>query len=175
MDSPDPLCSILRMTDVVAARPLNMTLIELFPAEHIFLNVDLPNRKQLIRFLADRVDELGIADSQVCAHELGARESLGSTGLGNGVAIPHARIADLDNSVCILVTLARPIDFEAVDHEQVDVAIMLLMPDRSAGDQLKVLARIAKLARTEPTMNAVRRATAVDEALTVLHQADQQL
>lgn len=175
MDSPDPLCSTLPMTDVVAARPFNMTPIELFPAEHIFLNVHLPNRKELIRFLSDRADELGIADSKVCAHALGARESLASTGLGNGIAIPHARVAALDSTVSIVVTLARPIEFEAADHEPVDVAIMLLMPDRSGGDQLKVLARIAKLARHEQTMNALRRATAVDEALTLLHQTDQAL
>lgn len=152
-----------------------MKLAHLFPDSHVFLNVDAANRDALFAFLSERAGELGLVNKQLCARALGVREELGSTGLGNGIAIPHARISGLEATTGLLATLARPIDFEAVDQEPVDVVLMLLMPEQSGGDQIKALSRIARMARNEPTMNALRRADSVEDVADILHASDQEL
>lgn len=150
----------------------NMQLVDLFPRERVFLNVDVSSRKELIRFLSERVEQCGVSNQQLCANALRAREELGSTGLGKGIAIPHARIEGLDRSVGILATLAEPIDFESVDQEPVDIVLMLLMPEQAGGEQMKVLSRIAGLARQESVMTRLRQATDVDEALDIIGSAE---
>jgi PTS system nitrogen regulatory IIA component len=152
-----------------------MKLVDLFPGERVFLDVNVANHKELIGFFSERASALGLVQKQLCVRALKAREDLGSTGLGHGIAIPHARIPDLDHSVGILARLAKPIDFEAVDQEPVDLALMLLMPEQSGGDQLKVLAGIARIARQERVMNAVRQADTVAEVLEIFHQADEDI
>ena len=152
-----------------------MKLAELFPVEHVFLGVRVAQRDDLFAFLSERAGALGLVNTRLCAKALGVREELGSTGLGNGIAIPHARIAGLSQAVGLLATLSIPIDFEAADQEPVDIVLMLLMPEQSAGEQIKVLSRIARMARDEPTMNALRRASAVDEVAEILRGADDSL
>ncbi|ODT82709.1 MAG: hypothetical protein ABS76_06510 [Pelagibacterium sp. SCN 64-44] len=149
-----------------------MKLVELFPAERVFVDVDVANRKELLGFLAQRTAHLGLVDRQLCLQALIDREELGSTGLGNGIAIPHARIEGLDRAVGMLVTLARPIDFEAVDQEPVDIAIMLLLPEQSGSDQMKVLSGVAKMARQEPVMNALRQAGTAEDVVEILRDAE---
>ena len=152
-----------------------MNLVDLFPAERIFVNVDVATPKELFNFLSERAGELGVVSRQPCVRALAAREELGSTGLGNGIAIPHARIENLKSTIGLLATLSRPIDFEAVDQEPVDVVLMLLMPDQAGGDQMKVLSRIARMARQEPLINGLRRAGSVDDVLDILRHADEDI
>ncbi|WP_193336477.1 PTS sugar transporter subunit IIA [Devosia beringensis] len=149
-----------------------MKLIDLFPSERIFVNVDVSSRKELLGFLSERAAELGLVNRQLCSRAVAAREELGSTGLGNGIAIPHARIEHLDKTLGLLATLSRPIDFEAVDQEKVDIVLMLLMPEQSGGDQLKVLSGIAKFARQDQVMNALRQADSADGVIEVLRRVD---
>lgn len=150
-----------------------MQLVDLFPSARIFVNVDVASRKELLGFLSERAGELGLVNRQLCSRAVAAREELGSTGLGNGIAIPHARIENLEQTVGLLATLSRPLDFEAVDQERVDIVMMLLMPEQSGGDQLKVLSRIAKFARQHPAMNALRQADSVADIADVLRRADE--
>ncbi len=149
-----------------------MELTKLFPQDLVFLNVGLSSRDALFAYLAERAEQLGIVDSRPCTRALHTREELGSTGLGNGIAIPHARIKGLTGVVGLLATLARPIDFEAVDGEPVDLVMMLLMPEQAGGDQIKALSRIAKVARDEATVNALRNAVSSDEVTKILAVLD---
>jgi PTS system nitrogen regulatory IIA component len=73
----------------------------------------------------------------------------------------------------MLATLARPIDFEAVDGEPVDLVMMLLMPEQPGGDQMKALSRIARVARDEATVNALRSAVSADEVTDILAALDE--
>ncbi len=150
-----------------------MKLVDLVPAERIYLGVTLSSREQLLDFLAQRVAELGLVEAPKCERALEDREQLGSTGLGSGVAIPHARIAGITDPIGMLVTLAKPIDFESSDQEPVDVAFMLLMPEHSGAEQIKVLSRVAKVARDEPVVNALRQATDAAQAAEILDGADE--
>lgn len=150
-----------------------MKIADLFTNDHIFLNVTVPDREALFVFLSERAGELGLVNTRLCTKALHIREELGSTGLGNGIAIPHARIDGLDHVVGLLATLSRPIDFEAVDQEPVDLVMMLLMPEQSGGDQIKALSRIAKVARDEPAVNALRNASSVEDVSNILEGVDE--
>lgn len=149
-----------------------MQPVDLFPAERIFVGVDVSNRQELIRFLSERASALGLVNGAICADALGAREELGSTGLGNGIAIPHARIAGLASTVGLLAILSKPIDFDAVDQEPVDIVLMLLMPEQSGSEPIKQLSRIAKVARQERVVGELRRASTAEEVLDILREAE---
>ena len=90
--------------------------------------------------------------------ELCKREDLGSTGVGGGVAIPHARFLQLGKPLGMLLRLKKPIDFDAVDGKPVDTIFLLLLPEGANGDQLGALACIARKLRDPATIAAVRAA-----------------
>jgi len=94
-----------------------------------------------------------------------------STGIGDGVAIPHAKLAKLDSIFGLVARLDRPIDFEALDGQPVDLMFVLLAPEEAGADHLKALARIARVVR-EPGMSDRIRATRDAEALYALLTSD---
>ena len=90
--------------------------------------------------------------------ELLKREQLGSTGIGGGVAIPHARFQEINKPLAMLIRLKRPIDFDAVDGKTVDIVALLLLPDASNSDRLGALACIARKLRDPAVIKALREA-----------------
>ena len=88
-----------------------------------------------------------------------ARERLGSTGLGNGIAIPHCRLKPIDTVMAALVTLGEPIDFDAVDGSPVDIVFILLAPERALQEHLQALAALAELCNCAEFRQSVRAAT----------------
>ena len=102
------------------------------------------------------------------------RERLGSTGMGGGVAIPHARIPDLKEPFGVLVRLTNPIDFDAVDSQPVDIVFMLLTPPAPEGDQLNALACVARKLTNPGVVSHLRQAAddlAMYEAVATKSQA----
>lgn len=107
------------------------------------------SKRQVLQQLADKAGAaLGI-DGHDIFETLVEREKLGSTGLGNGIAIPHGKIDGIDGVTAVFARLEQPVDFDAVDDEPVDLVMMLLAPKGSGADHLKALARVARLLRTE--------------------------
>ncbi len=100
---------------------------------------------------------LGLDASEV-AEALNERERLGSTGFGRGVALPHARIAGLSGVRGLMLQLARPIDFDAVDSLPVDIAFVLLSPVDAGADHLKALAGVSRFLRDDATLARLRGA-----------------
>lgn len=86
------------------------------------------------------------------------RESLGSTGVGDGVAIPHARIPGLKSAFGLLVRLQKPLDFDAIDGKPVDIVFLLLLPSGAKGEHLNVLAAVARRLRDAGVLGALRGA-----------------
>lgn len=97
--------------------------------------------ENLAQFISEDLDELA-ADELFAA--LLARERLGSTGLGDGIAIPHCRLRGVDRAVGTLVTLEQPIDFEAIDDKPVDLLFVLVVPDEATQEHLNILAGLAE-------------------------------
>lgn len=86
------------------------------------------------------------------------RERLGSTGIGDGVAIPHGKLPGLDRLFGLVARLERPVDFEAVDGQPVDIAFLLLAPESAGADHLKALAQVARVLREPGILERIRNA-----------------
>jgi nitrogen PTS system EIIA component len=123
---------------------------------NVMIDVRASDKVQLLRDLSARAARELALDSALVSTEILKREELGSTGLGSGVAIPHARIPGLSKPCGVLARLKRAVDFAAIDEEPVDLVFLLLLPSSSGGEQLNALAAVARQLR-KPTIAAMLR------------------
>lgn len=154
---------------------------DLFDISRISCRESLSSKKKCLQLLADliesSVDESELDDSvdMEVIDALTARERLGCTGLGHGVAIPHGRVDFIDQPIGAAITLAEPVDFDAADGEPVDIVIGLLIPETEVDGHLKILASLARFfnsAENRDAMRQARSAGAMLEFLQSLNQAD---
>jgi nitrogen PTS system EIIA component len=129
----------------------------LSPAD-VMLDVKPANKVQLLRALSTRAAAAAGLDADEVATLILKREELGSTGVGNGVALPHARLAGLKSPFGLFARLRRGIDFEAIDDQPVDVVFLLLLPETASGEQLNALACAARMLRNPMALSQVRSA-----------------
>ncbi|SMQ85824.1 PTS IIA-like nitrogen-regulatory protein PtsN [Devosia lucknowensis] len=126
-------------------------------AEHAVLTcTGVRNKRQLFEILAQKAEELTEFPQEQILATLEGREELGSTGLGNGIAIPHGKVQGLKGVIAIFVRLDGPIEFDAVDDQPVDLVVMLLAPVGAGADHLKALSKVARLLRTEAVTENLR-------------------
>lgn len=130
----------------------------------IRLGMAATSKAQLFRELAELAASMTELDPAVVLAGLEQREKLGTTGIGEGVAIPHARLPDLGRLIGLFVRLAAPIDYDALDNAPVDLVFLLLAPEAASALQLKALARVARLLR-DPELSAALRNERSAEAL----------
>ena len=133
-----------------------MDLSSFIRPENVFVGLALTTKKQVLQELADRSAQLLGLESRKIFEGLLERERLGSTGVGNGIAIPHAKLDALDDVFCLFLKLDRPIDFDAVDDEPVDLIWLMLAPTSAGADHLKMLQRVSRLLRDEKTREKIR-------------------
>ncbi|PCH65925.1 MAG: PTS sugar transporter subunit IIA [Gammaproteobacteria bacterium] len=105
-------------------------------------------------------------------HALLDRERLGSTGLGKGVAIPHARVPNITHTIAAMMTLEHPVDFEATDDQPIDIAFALLVPEESGDHHLQHLARLATLFRDADACQKIRGCQNAEEIFELLVSID---
>jgi PTS system nitrogen regulatory IIA component len=141
-----------------------MDLSDLITPQGVIPSLKASNKKQALHELAAEAARLTGIDECEIFNTLLQRERLGSTGVGNGIAIPHGKINTLENIVGVFARLEDPIDFEAIDEEPVDLVFLLLAPEDAGADHLKALARISRLMR-EPTAVEKLRGSRDREAL----------
>jgi PTS system nitrogen regulatory IIA component len=143
-----------------------MPLLDLLPPERVRTDLAVADKSALLAKLAGL---LGAGDDvAVVRKALDAREMLGSTGLGHGVAIPHGRSADVAEARAAFVRLAEPIDFGADDRQRVDLVAALIVPEHFTDQHLKLLAELAELfadSRVTESLRAAPDADALREAL----------
>jgi len=133
-----------------------MHLGDFISPEAVKASLKVRNKKQLLTELSTLASSAaGVPDREIFDILL-QRERLGSTGLGNGVAIPHGKVAGLKRIVGVFAHLAEPIDFESADGEPVDIVFLLLAPEGAGADHLKALARISRLLRDEGAVAKLR-------------------
>jgi PTS system nitrogen regulatory IIA component len=125
-------------------------------------------RKQVISEMAAVMASAGRLDQKTVIEALLERERLGSTGVGEGVAIPHARVEGLERPIGGFAHLRDPVDFEAIDERKADLVFMLLAPTDSGAEHLRALARVARVFRQESIRAALRRAQTADAVLAIL-------
>jgi len=117
-----------------------------------------PSKRALLHDLARRAAPVLNIDADVVFNALLKREELGSTGVGNGVALPHVRLEQVKKPFAIMVRLKDPIDFDAVDGQPVDLVCLLLLSKENEGAQLNALAGIARRLRRPELLEELRRA-----------------
>ncbi len=117
------------------------------------------SKKQLLQDLADRAASVTGLGAHEIFSTLLQRERLSSTGLGQGIAVPHVKLKTLEEIVGMFARLDAPIDFESPDGEPVDLVFLLLSPEHASGDHLKALARISRLVRDPATLQSLRAAS----------------
>jgi PTS system nitrogen regulatory IIA component len=133
-----------------------MHLGDFISPDSVLPSLKAKTKKQLLQELASRAARLTGLPERGIFDVLLQRERLGSTGLGQGIAIPHGKIAGLKGIVGIFARLAEPIDFDAVDNEPVDIVFLLLAPEGAGADHLKALARISRLLREGSAVEKLR-------------------
>jgi PTS system nitrogen regulatory IIA component len=135
-----------------------MNLNDILAPEGVFAPLAVTSRKQALQELADRASALTGIEAREIFNALLQRERLGSTGLGRGIAVPHAKFKQLKSIVCLFARLAEPIDFESPDGEPVDIVFLLLAPEQAGGDHLKALARVSRVVREPQALDDLRSA-----------------
>src|SRR5690625_6366243 len=141
-----------------------MELTDLVSPEAVLCGVKASSKKQALQEIALRATDAYGLDTRSVLEGLVAREKLGSTAMGNGVAIPHARIEGLGQIVGLFARLERPVDFEAADGQGVDLIFTLLAPPGAGADHLRALAKVSRLMRNA-AVRAKLRETAGTDAL----------
>ena len=135
-----------------------MHIREFLSPGDVAIDVRTSDKVRLLRELSQRAAARLKLDPDRVARAILDREQLGSTGMGGGIAIPHARIEDVKAAFGVLVRLRRPIDFESVDGKPVDLVFLLLLPAKAEGEQLNVLAMVARRLRDAAVLEELRRA-----------------
>ena len=133
-----------------------MPLNDLVAQQAIVPSLRVSSKKQALHELAVRAALLCGRNDREIFDVLMQRERLGSTGIGNGIAIPHGKLPKLERLFGLFARLDRPIDFEALDAQPVDLIFLLLAPEPAGADHLKALARVARLMRTPDTAKMLR-------------------
>ena len=136
-----------------------MDIKDFLSASDVAINVAAHDKEGLLKELAARAGPVLDLPAERLGHELAKRDELGSTGIGDGVAIPHARFREIARSFGLLVRLAKPIPFDAVDGRPVDLAFLLVLPAASQLEQLNVLATVARKLREPAVLHRLRSAT----------------
>lgn len=132
---------------------------------------NVSSKKRLFQDVSDIVSSVYGLDSSTAFAALQERETLGPTGVGHGVALPHARIKGLDSVVGAFVRIEKPVDFDAVDRQPVDLVFALFAPEGSGVDHLKALALVSRTMRDANVCAKLRANEDPDTLHTILTEA----
>src|SRR3954447_3236271 len=145
-----------------------MPLSDLVAPNAIIPALRVNGKKQMLQEVAAKAADLCGQNERNIFEILVQREKLGSTGVGNGIAIPHGKLPKLERLFGLFARLDRPIDFEALDGQPVDLVFLLLAPEPAGADHLKALARVARLMRTPDTAKMLRESRDAQAIYSVL-------
>ncbi|MCO4786187.1 PTS sugar transporter subunit IIA [Marinomonas atlantica] len=133
-----------------------MSVKNLVKPELVFAKQQISSKKRLLEQLAESVGDRMHCNADEVYDALLGREKLGSTGVGNGIAIPHCRLEQVNRATIVLMSLETPIDFDAIDRRPVDLIFALLVPPKQCDEHLATLAQIAELAQSEDKLTLLR-------------------
>ena len=143
-------------------------MIDLLTAKSIIPNLRANSKKQALQEIARRAADLTGQHERAIFDVLLERERLGTTGVGHGIAIPHGKLPTLDRVHGLFARLERPIDFDAIDEQPVDLIFVLLAPEQAGADHLKALARVSRMLRDGQVCDKLRGADNADAIFALL-------
>ena len=127
-----------------------MQLEEILTPGRCYCNVEGVSKKRLLKTVSENIEKnVGYLDANKVFDALLAREQLGSTGLGNGIAIPHCKVPECKEILGCIVTLKEPIDFDSIDSKPVDLIFVLIVPDEQSDAHVQALSQVAQLFNDE--------------------------
>ena len=145
-----------------------MQIADLLSPEGVVAALKVQGKKQLLQDLSARAAAIVRLPDRRIFETLNERERLGTTGVGQGIAIPHGRLADIDKITGVFARLDPAIEYDAVDNLPVDLVFMLLAPEGAGADHLKALARVSRLLRNQAVCEKLRAAKSAEALYAIL-------
>ena len=146
-----------------------MKISQLLSLDRVLVGIDVSSKKRLLEQLSEL---LTLGDSTLNADQvfnsLLARERLGGTGLGHGVALPHGRLHGLRDTRAAVIYSSQGVDFDAPDQQRVDLVFALAVPEQAADEHLDLIAQLAGLCRDPEQREALRAAQSSDDVIAVI-------
>lgn len=149
-----------------------MTISAILSPELIFINPDISSKKRLLEFLANTISEKFLLSQTSIYGNLLNRERLGSTGLGKGFAIPHARLSKLDTTIGCFIRLEHAVNFEAMDQQPVDLVFCIIIPEEATDEHLQILSSLAKIFSQDKIRADIRNAKSADQIVGIIDSAE---
>ena len=151
-----------------------MEISDLLQPEAVVAHLKSGSKKQALQELSRLAAQFtGVGDRKIFETLL-ERERLGTTGVGNGIAIPHGKLPDLQQLFGVFARLDKPVDFDSIDEQPVDLIFLLLTPEGAGADHLKALARVSRLLRDATVCEKLRGAESADGLYMLLTQSEAQ-
>jgi nitrogen PTS system EIIA component len=147
---------------------VTMHISDLIGPERVIINLRVRDKDHLLQRLSDLAAPVAGVDADGIFRALRAREELGSTGLGRGFALPHARVDGIKSLLGMFVRLSRPLEFQAIDEKPVDLVFLLLIPPDNSKDHLAALAAISRQLRDGSASQGLRNAGDAETAYRLL-------
>ena len=140
-------------------------------ADSFLVNFNGTSKKQVLEKLSKLVEVKLNINSRTLLENLTKREKLGSTAVGNGVAIPHANVENIDKCYVFVSTLSNGLDFNSTDDQPVDIVFLLIAPNNNSAEHLQALALISRLLRNKELTTKLRGCKSSESALAVISQS----
>lgn len=148
-----------------------MPILSLLTPERVLQNIEGGSKKRIIELVSKIIAESDEAlTAEAIFSGLIGRERLGSTGIGEGVAIPHCRLAGVNTAIGALVSLSEPIDFDAIDNRPVDLLFFLLVPEEACDDHLSTLGKLAEVFSQEELRSKLRETHSKEQLFEIASQ-----
>ena len=140
-----------------------MEISDILSEDMIVADLNVDSKRSLLEKLSDLMADKCSLDRNAVFEAILERENLGSTGYGNGVGYPHARIEGLKKVFAMVARLHSPLDYEAVDSQNVDIIALMVSPENSGNDHLQTLAMLSRALKNEKTRQMIRQAKTAHE------------
>ena len=149
-----------------------MTISALLSPQKIFIDTEVSSKKKLLELIANIVaDQTQLPESTIFSNLLN-RERLGSTGLGQGFAVPHARVPELDKTLACFFRLKEAVNFESPDNRPVDLVFTIVIPEEATEEHLLILSSLARIFSNNEVCEAIRAAGSKDEIEQIIKSAE---
>ena len=144
----------------------------LMTSDCVLANLRASNKRQVLQELARKAAKLTGQAENAIYEVLNERELLGTTGIGHGIAIPHGKLPGLDRVYGVFAKLERPVDFDAIDNQPVDLIFLLLAPANCGTDHLKALAKVSRMLRDRILCEKMRGSTSCDAIYALMNETE---
>ena len=147
-----------------------LDLRELLNSNSFLLLENASSKKMVFDKMCNKASEEYYIDKNLLLNNLIKREKIGTTTIGNGIAIPHVQNDQISNPLCIITILSESLDFDALDNNPVDLIVFLILPDWSKSENLQILAQVSRLLRNSEITDKLRGCKSEESAFAIISQ-----